>query len=101
MKQFNVYLSPAALKEVDQLPGYVRQRVRRAILGLRANPFPPTSKPLTIELTGARESRRLRIEQWRIIYVADPTNEQVLVVAVRRRPPYQYEDLDTLLSEID
>lgn len=100
MKPRNVYLSPAVLKEIDQLPGHVRQRVRRAILDLRSTPFPPTSKRLAVELTDNRESWRLRIERWRIVYVIDSNREQILVVAVRQRPPYQYEDLDMLLSDI-
>ena len=101
MKPHNLYLSPAALKEIDQVPGHVRQRVRRAILALRTDPFPPTSKRLTVELTRSRESWRFRIDRWRIVYVMDPANQQILVIAVRQRPPYQYEDLGTLLSELD
>ena len=92
MKQRSIYLSPAALREIDQLPGHIRQRVRRAIIGLRSDPFPSDSKQLTIKLTGNRESWRLRIERWRIVYVIDFDNEQVFVAAVRQRPPYQYED---------
>jgi hypothetical protein len=30
-----VYVLPAVLEEMDRLPGHVRARVRRAILGLR------------------------------------------------------------------
>ena len=100
MKPLSVYLSPAVLKEIDQLPGHVRQRIRHAILELRANPFPPAGKRLATSLGNNRECWRIRIERWRVLYVIDSMNEQILVVAVRRRPPYQYEDLDTLLSDL-
>jgi len=101
MKPRNVYLSPAALQEIDQLPGHIRQRVRRAVLDLRTNPFPPASKQLATGLDSQRATWRIRIDRWRIIYVLDAANEQILVVAVHQRPPYQYEDLDTLLSDVN
>jgi mRNA-degrading endonuclease RelE of RelBE toxin-antitoxin system len=87
MKLLNVYLSPAVLKEIDQLPGHVRQRVRRSILELRTNPFPAAGKPLETNAAKRRDVWRIRIDQ-------------ILVMAVRQRPPYQYEDLDTLLSNL-
>lgn len=96
-----VYISPAALKEIDQLPGHIRQRVRRAILDLRTNPFPPVSKKLVTGIEGHRESWRIRIDRWRILYAVNPASEQILVVAVRQRPPYQYDDLELLLSDLD
>jgi mRNA interferase RelE/StbE len=49
---------------------------------------------------GDLELRRLRIERWRVVYVIDEEWELVTILAVRQRPPYDYEDLEELLAEI-
>jgi len=48
---------------------------------------------------GDLELRRLRIERWRVVYM-DEEWELVTVLAVRKRPPYDYEDLEELLAEL-
>ncbi len=45
--------------------------------------------------------RRLRLDRWRVIYVVDDNWEEVGVLAIRKRPPYDYSDLDELLSDLD
>jgi mRNA interferase RelE/StbE len=45
---YTVYVTPAAWKEIKQLPGHVRQRVRRAVDGLAENPRPAKSKKLDV-----------------------------------------------------
>ena len=49
---------------------------------------------------GDLELRRLRIERWRVVYMIDEEWELVTVLAVRKRPPYDYEDLEELLAEL-
>lgn len=44
------------------------------------------------------ELRRLRIDRWRIIYMISKADGAVDIVAVRKRPPYDYGDLSDLLS---
>lgn len=47
------------------------------------------------------EPRRLRLDNWRIVYAVIETDVQVVaVVAVRRRPPYDYGDLPELFGDI-
>ena len=46
------------------------------------------------------ELRRLRINRWRMVYVVEPALSLVTVLAIRKRPPYQYEDLEELLKEV-
>jgi mRNA interferase RelE/StbE len=76
----------------------MRQRVRRALRELIADPRPPRSRRLAYSLVGA-EPRRLRIDGWRVIYaVVDSDPPIVAVVAVRPRPPYDYDDLDALFG---
>ena len=86
---------------MDRLPGHVRQRVRRAVIGLRENPRPADGLPLGIDLGAGRELWRLRIDAWRVIYLIDSNWDRVYVLAARRRPPYQYEDLESLLTEVE
>lgn len=97
---YRVQVSPEAWLQIRELPGHVRQRVRRAIDGLKSDPRPPDSKEL--RATPAHiESRRLRIDRWRIIYGIDEAGRSVQVVAVRKRPPYDYGDLAALLGDLN
>jgi len=94
---YTIYIRPSALKEIKELPGNFRQRMRRAVSGLAENPRPPKSKPLSVSGV-AIEVRRLRMDRWRLIYAITETDLIVDVLAVRKRPPYDYGDLSALLS---
>ena len=98
MNRYTVYVTPDALKEIKSLPGNMRQRVRRAVTALAENPRPAKSKVLVV--TGVpREVRRQRIDRWRIVHAITEAEQVVDVVAVRKRPPYDYGDLDRLLGD--
>ena len=94
-------ISSTAQTEVRRLPGHIRQRVRRAIRSLADDPRPPRSKELDFALPDV-EPRRLRIEHWRIVYAVIETDyvRMVAVVAVRKRPPYDYCDLTDLFTDL-
>lgn len=99
MPRYSVYLRPAARQEIERLPGHIRQRVRRAVLMLQDNPRPAQGKCMDYAPEPTQELWRLRLDAWRVVYVIDQENQQVYVLAVRKRPPYQYEDLGMLLNE--
>lgn len=101
MTRYSVYVLPRARKEIDNLPGNVRQRVRQALIGLRNDPQPPRSKQLDCEVGAKRKLCRLRLETWRVVYLVDEEWNRVYVLAARKRPPYQYEDLPALLAETE
>lgn len=101
MSARKVYILPSAGKEIDRLPGHVRQRVRRAVLDLRENPEPDSAIQLRHDLGSGREIWRLRLDTWRVVYVLDREWDSVYVLAVRKRPPYQYEDLASLLVDLE
>jgi mRNA-degrading endonuclease RelE of RelBE toxin-antitoxin system len=63
---------------------------------LERDPRPARSKQLTID-GGKREIRRLRLDKWRVIYLV--LEEQLVIFAIRKRPPYNYEDLKDLIEE--
>jgi len=63
-------------------------------------PDPRIRKKLDCELIGG-EPRRLRIENWRVVYAVIETDVRlVAIVAVRRRPPYDYKDLPELFEDV-
>ena len=96
-----LWIEPAARDEIVKLPGHMRQRVRRAVNDLREAPRPSNSRSLDIpedlRIEGL-EARRLRLDQWRVVYTIDTEWELITVLAVRKRPPYNYEDLQALLG---
>lgn len=96
MSRYEVYVTPQAWAEIILLPGHVRQRVKRAVDGLSQEPRPARSKELEAEV--GRELRRLRLDRWRIVYAVTESEKWVDVLAVRKRPPYDYGDLEELLT---
>jgi mRNA interferase RelE/StbE len=102
MSQYSVYVIPVEFQAIKKLPGKVRQRVKRAIDALADNPRPSDSKELDTGINDAKSSeyevRRVRVDNWRIVYLITEVEKMVDVVAVRKRPPYDYGDLAELLS---
>jgi len=100
VSRYTVYVIPGAWKEIKRLPGNVRQRVKRAVDALAANPRPVRSKQLDLPDLEP-ELYRLRLDRWRIVYAISEQEHTVDVLAVRKRPPYDYGDLESLLVEIE
>jgi mRNA interferase RelE/StbE len=100
LSRYFVYVNPDTFNTVKELPGNIRQRVRQAIHNLAENPRPSQSKQLKVNIID-REIWRLRIDNWRIIYAIGETDYTVGVIAVRKRPPYDYEDLQELLDLLE
>lgn len=101
-----LWVDPPAWAELKVLPGHMRHRMRRAVEALAQDPRPPQSEDLELPPEVAAicppgvELRRLRIERWRVVYAVDDEWDVVTVLAVRRRPPYQYEDLMELVAQL-
>ena len=102
MSRYTVYITPQALSEIKSLPGHMRQRVKRAVDDLAENPHPPDSQALKLpeEIETEAELWRLRLDKWRIVYAITEADNAIDVLAVRKRPPYDYGDLEALLAEI-
>lgn len=100
MTAYQIYVTPAAWAEMRSLPGHMKQRVKQAVDGLANNPQPRQSKQLAIIRKTNRTTSlyRLRIDQWRIIYAINGESELIQVLAIRKRPPYDYQDLEDLLK---
>ncbi len=99
MSRYTVYLTPRAITEIKDLPGNIRQRIKREIGALAEDARPSNSKALKI--AGAEyELRRIRLERWRIVYSVIESELLIDLLSVRKRPPYNYEDLENLLREL-
>lgn len=46
------------------------------------------------------ELRRIRMDRWRIVYALSDEEQWVWVLALRRRPPYGYDDLADLIARL-
>jgi len=97
MASFRLFVQNEAKAEIRALPGHMRQRASRAVRALAGEPRPPASRVLDVQGV-AIEVRRLRIDRWRVIYTIDSDLSEIVVYAVRKRPPYDYTDLETLLE---
>jgi len=97
---YTVYVTPSAWREIKDLPGHMRQQIKRAIDALADNPQPPVSKTLAMPEELNYDVRRLRLDKWRVIYAITEEDKAVDVLAVRKRPPYDYSDLEKLLANM-
>ena len=100
MSQYKVYVTPSAWQEVKDLPGHMRQRVKRAIDDLASNPRPPDGKALELP-NFDYNVWRLRLDKWRIVYLITEADHIIDVLAVRKRPPYDYGDLEKLMASAE
>ena len=101
--EYQIWIEPDFNSAREELPGNIRQRVKRILNSLGADPRPNASKVLDIaelELPFAIEIRRLRLEHWRILYAVNDREGWVWVLGIHKRPPYQYEDLQELISKL-
>ena len=97
---YRVWIANDAKAEIRDLPGNVRQRIRLTVQDLNREPRPHTSRVMRPPVTTEMEVRRLRLDHWRVVDVIDDTSEEIGVLAVRKRPPYDYSDLPDLLAEL-
>jgi len=100
VSRYSVYILPSAWHEIKDLPGHMRQRVKRTIDELKNNPHPAGSKKLEVPEDIPVELWRIQLDKWRIVYALTETDNAVDVLAVRRRPPYDYGDLEALLAKL-
>ena len=79
-KTYHVELSREAAKELARLEAKQKQRVNVALFLLRQNPRPPKS----IKLSNS-ERYRVRVGDYRIVYLIDDGLLRVLALKIRHR----------------
>ena len=81
MNSYAVELKPSARKELDSLPDTVLPRVIRKIESLALDPRPAGCK----KLKGYKDLWRVRIGDWRIVYIINDTAKLVSVTRIAHR----------------
>jgi mRNA-degrading endonuclease RelE of RelBE toxin-antitoxin system len=98
---YRLWVKDEAKRELRELPGHIRQRIRNEIEQLKIEPRPPISILMEGEFNLSVEVRRIRLGNWRVIYIVDQEFFEVGVLAVRKRPPYDYADLAGILARLN
>jgi len=78
---YAVFLRPAGLRDLQNLPPNLRERVESAFDALAENPRPPGCK----KLVGFEDEWRVRIGEYRVLYVIDDKNHRVTIARVAHR----------------
>jgi len=77
---YEVHTIRSAEKELDRLPTTVHARLSKRILALEDNPRPRGIKKLS-----GREEYRLRVGDYRILYIIDDKRHIITILAVGHR----------------
>jgi mRNA interferase RelE/StbE len=78
---FRVEVTPAARRDLRDLPGQILKRIDRRILALAEDPYPRGAK----KVAGGEEILRLRVGDYRILYQVEADRRVVLIVRIRHR----------------
>ena len=81
MNSYAVELKPSARKELESLPDTVLARVVRRVEALQQEPRPAGCK----KLKGYKDQWRVRIGDWRVIYIVDDKARLVSVTRIAHR----------------
>jgi mRNA interferase RelE/StbE len=81
VNSYNVALTTSAAKELDCLPAKVVDRVMPRLEQLASTPRPPGCK----KLKGGDNEWRIRVGDYRIVYVIDDTAKSVDVTRIAHR----------------
>ncbi len=83
---YTVKLKKSAEKELDYLPTRIHDKIINLLLSLKENPFPRNSKKLH-----GREGWRIRVGDYRILYIIDESDRIIEVISVaHRKDVYRY-----------
>ncbi len=77
-------------RQIDDLPGHMRQRIKREIASLSFDPRPDHSEELQGPL---RSLYKIKIDQYRIVYTVDDETAVVRVLKAGKKQTEFYDDL--------
>ena len=81
MVKYSLEIKQSAQKELDALDDVVFTRIDRRILALEDNPRPAGCKMLK----GYKDQWRVRVGDWRVVYIIDDTAKLVTITRVAHR----------------
>lgn len=100
---YDLFIEREAHEQRKLLPGNMRQRIAHLIADLGSHPRPALSESLEtggLPVPEAVELRRIRLEHWRIVYAVNDDESWVWIWRIRRRPPYDYDDLMDFIDQM-
>jgi mRNA interferase RelE/StbE len=78
---YAVRLKPRAERDLDRLPIQVARRIWQRLLALETNPRPPGCT----KLVGEEDAYRIRVGDYRVVYLIDDKGQLVEIVRVAHR----------------
>jgi len=81
VNNYSVEVKPPARKELEALPDNMLSRVVRKLESLADNPRPVGCK----KLKGYKDQWRVRVGDWRVVYIIDDTAKLVSVTRIAHR----------------
>jgi mRNA interferase RelE/StbE len=81
VNSYTVEVKPSARKELEALPDNVPSRVVHKIESLGDNPRPAGCK----KLKGYKDQWRIRVGDWRVVYIVDDAAKLVSVTRIAHR----------------
>lgn len=81
MTEYRIAFAASAAREYRSLPAVVRRRVTQAVGGLRYLPRPPGVR----KLQGHERLYRIRVGDYRVVYLIDDATRSIRVTRVRHR----------------
>jgi len=81
VNNYTVEVKPPARKELEALPDHVLSRVVRKLEALAGDPRPARCK----KLKGYKDQWRVRVGDWRVVYVIDDAAKVVSVTRIAHR----------------
>jgi len=79
--RYQIELTPAARRDLKSVPARVRKQIDKRILALAENPYPPGSK----KLRGVEGLHRVRVGDYRILYIVEAKRLVVVIVTIGHR----------------
>jgi mRNA interferase RelE/StbE len=76
--KYSLEIKHSAQKELDALDQTLFTRIDRRILELAAEPRPAGCK----KLKGYRDQWRLRVGDWRVVYIVDDVSRLIIILAL-------------------
>jgi mRNA interferase RelE/StbE len=81
MASYKVTFKASVAKDLKRLDRLAVRRVLKAVEALEENPFPPSSK----KLIGSEHTFRIRVGDYRVIYIVNKQGQEVEIQRVRHR----------------
>ena len=81
MAKYTLEIKPPAGKELDALDDALFARIDRKIMALAENPRPPGCK----KLIGYQGQWRIRVGDWRVVYVIDDAAKLISITRIAHR----------------